>query len=116
MVCGVTDVNRFLKKTEPIWLRLFFVEVSWGYVSFWAGVIPFCDCEFFELRLFHSAIASSLSSLMSILPLPFLPLLVLSLLVLPSCGLNVFVLNPQLRHWTSVKRAFWEWPLGGFMR
>lgn len=84
-------------------------------MSFWAGVIPFCDCEIFELGLFHSAIASLLSSLMSILVLP-LPLLFLPLLVLSSCGLNVLVLNPQLRHWTSAKQAFWEWPLGEFMR
>lgn len=76
-------------------------------MSFWAGAIPFCDCEFFELGLFHSAIASLLSSLMSILVLPlpllFLSLLFLPLLVLPSCGLNVLVLNPQSRHWTSAK-------------
>lgn len=75
-------------------------------MSFWAGVIPLCDCEFFELRLFHSAIASCLSSLTSILVLPLplpLPLLFLPLLVLPPCGLNVLVLNPQLGHWTSAK-------------
>ncbi len=55
---------------------------------------------------------------MSILPLPllFLSLLFLSLLVLPSCGLNVLVLNPQLEHWTSAKQAFWERSLGGFTR
>ncbi len=56
--CGFWGLD--LKKRSLFGSVYFFGEVSWGYVSFWAGVIPFCDCEFFELGLFHSAIANFL--------------------------------------------------------